>query len=112
MTSAARRRIGDGLRGGIKRDGRAERGTVPDQLGQFLPYILAVAGVGISGGVLAAFWAPGVGARSAVQHFAAGAVIAAVASEIVPEVKRTGHPFGILCGFAGFLALFAFELLG
>jgi zinc transporter, ZIP family len=85
---------------------------VPDQLGQFLPYILAVAGVGISGGVLAAFRAPGVGARSAVQHFAAGAVIAAVASEIVPEVKRTGHPFGILCGFAGFLALFAFELLG
>ena len=71
-----------------------------EQLGQFLPYILIVAGVGISGGVLAAFWTPGVGARSAVQHFAAGAVIAAMASEIVPEVKRIGHPFGVICGFA------------
>jgi zinc transporter, ZIP family len=73
---------------------------VSDQVGQFLPYILVVAGVGILGGVLAAFWAPGVGARSAVQHFAAGAVIAAVASEIVPEVKRVGDPVGVLCGFA------------
>ena len=61
---------------------------MPDQPEQVLPYILIVAGVGILGGVSAAFWAPGVVARSAVQHFAAGAVIAAVAGEIVPEVKR------------------------
>ena len=66
-----------------------------------MPYILVATGVGILGGVLAAFWTPGVGARSAVQHFAAGAVIAAVASEIVPEVKRIGDPAGVLCGFAG-----------
>lgn len=73
---------------------------MPEQLGQFLPYILTVAGVGLLGGVLAAFWAPGVGARSAVQHFAAGAVLSAVASEIVPEVRRVGDPIGVLCGFA------------
>jgi hypothetical protein len=50
--------------------------NVTDQLGQILPYILIASGVGILGGILAVFWRPGVGARSAVQHFAAGAVIA------------------------------------
>jgi zinc transporter, ZIP family len=85
---------------------------VPDQLGQILPYILIVAGVGILGGVLAAFWSPGVSARSAVQHFAAGAVIAAVAGEVVPEVKRIGAPVGVLGGFAaGGLAMIGLKWL-
>jgi ZIP family zinc transporter len=73
---------------------------MPDQLVQILPYILVVAGVGALGGVLAAFWSPGIRARSGVQHFAAGAVIAAVAAEVIPEVKRIGNPIGVLAGFA------------
>jgi zinc transporter, ZIP family len=85
---------------------------VPDQLGQILPYILIVAGVGLTGGVLAAFWSPGLVARSAVQHFAAGAVIAAVAGEVVPEVKRIGSPAGVLGGFAaGGLAMIGLKWL-
>jgi ZIP family zinc transporter len=73
---------------------------------------MVAAGAGVLGGVLAFFWAPGVRARSAVQHFAAGVVIAAVASELIPEVERIGTPFGILAGFgAGGLAMIALKWL-
>jgi ZIP family zinc transporter len=65
-----------------------------------LPYILIASGAGLAGGVLAFFWAPGVRARSALQHFAAGVVIAAVASDLIPEVEKIGTPAGILGGFA------------
>ena len=51
------------------------------------------------GGVVAFFWAPRVWARSAIQHFAAGVVIAAVASDLIPEVIEIGTPLGILGGF-------------
>lgn len=54
----------------------------------------------MAGGIVANFWAPAVKARSAIQHFAAGAVIAAVASDLIPEVERIGTPAGILGGFA------------
>lgn len=70
------------------------------------------AAAGIVGGLLAAFWAPGVKARSAVQHFAAGVVIAAVASDLIPEVEKAGKPFGILAGFAaGGLAMIGMKWL-
>jgi zinc transporter, ZIP family len=73
---------------------------------------MVAAGAGVLGGVLAFFWAPGVRARSAVQHFAAGVVIAAVASELIPEVERIGTPFGILGGFgAGGLAMIGLKWL-
>ncbi|MGH9908922.1 MAG: hypothetical protein ACRD8U_25465 [Pyrinomonadaceae bacterium] len=39
-------------------------------------------------------------ARSAIQHFAAGVVIAAVASDLIPEVEKIGTIGGILGGFA------------
>jgi zinc transporter, ZIP family len=65
-----------------------------------LPSILAATGAGILGGIVASFWIPGIQARSAVQHFAAGLVIAAVASDLIPEVEKTGTPVGILSGFA------------
>jgi zinc transporter, ZIP family len=58
------------------------------------------AGAGVLGGVMAFFWAPRVRARSAIQHFAAGVVIAAVASGVIPDVEKTGTPLGILAGFA------------
>jgi ZIP family zinc transporter len=70
------------------------------QLFQILPYLMIATGAGIAGGLLASFWAPKVKARSAVQHFAAGVVIAAVASELIPEVEKIGTMSGILCGFA------------
>jgi ZIP family zinc transporter len=70
-----------------------------NQLELVLPYVLAACGAGIFGGVLSFFWAPGIYARSAVQHFAAGVVIAAVASDLIPEIEKIGKPFGIIVGF-------------
>jgi ZIP family zinc transporter len=85
---------------------------MPDELYLILPYVLMAAAAGIVGGLLAAFWAPGVKARSAVQHFAAGVVIAAVASDLIPEVEKAGKPFGILAGFAaGGLAMIGMKWL-
>lgn len=45
------------------------------------------------------FWEPKAKARSAIQHFAAGAVLAAVASNVIPEVERMGTLPGIVSGF-------------
>jgi zinc transporter, ZIP family len=73
---------------------------VSSQLGSILTYIMIATGAGVVGGVLASLWVPGVRVRSAVQHFAAGVVIAAVASELIPEVERLGTIPGILGGFA------------
>ena len=73
---------------------------MPGELELILPSILIATGAGIVGGVVAFFWIPGVQARSAIQHFAAGLVIAAVASDLIPEVEKTGTPVGILSGFA------------
>ena len=67
---------------------------------QILPYVLAASAAGILAGLLPLIWSPRVHARSAIQHFAAGVVIAAVASDLIPEVERIGRPAGILLGFA------------
>jgi ZIP family zinc transporter len=64
-----------------------------------LSYLLITMGAGLVGGLLALFWSPNVKWRSAVQHFAAGAVLAAVASNVIPEVERTGTITGIIGGF-------------
>jgi zinc transporter, ZIP family len=76
------------------------RQMVPDEVRLLVPYVLAATIAGIAGGLLAAWWSPGVKARSAVQHFAAGVVIAAVASGMIPEITQTGTLRGILGGFA------------
>jgi len=70
-----------------------------NHLALILPYILLAAGAGILGGVIALFWNPGVRTRGAIQHFAAGAVLAAVASNVIPEVERSGTFTGIIGGF-------------
>lgn len=72
---------------------------MPDQFSSTLPYILLASGAGILGSVIALFWSPGVKIRSAIQHFAAGAVLAAVASNVIPEVERMGTLMGIVGGF-------------
>jgi zinc transporter, ZIP family len=85
---------------------------MPQELQLILPYILTATGLGILGGLVALVWAPGLKARSAIQHFAAGLVIAAVASELIPEVEKTGTPRGILFGFAaGGLAMIVLKWL-
>lgn len=73
---------------------------MPDQFSVSLPYILLATGAGILGSVIALFWSPNGNVRSAIQHFAAGAVLAAVASNVIPEVERIGTLVGILSGFA------------
>ena len=79
---------------------------MPAQFFTGLPYFLCVTGIGILGSVIAQFWNPGANIRSAVQHFAAGAVLAAVAASVVPEVERMGTFAGIIGGFiAGGLAM-------
>jgi zinc transporter, ZIP family len=83
-----------------------------DTLASMLPYILLAAGAGVLGGVLALFWSPGGNTRGAVQHFAAGAVLAAVASNVIPEVERTGTFLGIMGGFIlGGLAMIGLKWL-
>ena len=80
------------------------------EVGQIVPFVLLATGAGIVGGVLALFWAPRVYARSAIQHFAAGVVIAAVAADLIPEVQKIGTPVGILGGFlAGGLVMIALK---
>jgi zinc transporter, ZIP family len=84
---------------------------MPSEL-QIFPYILIARGAGILGGIVAYFWVPKVNARSAIQHFAAGVVIAAVASELIPEVERMGSALGILSGFtAGGLTMIGLKWL-
>ena len=71
-----------------------------DQYLMSLPSVLIAAGAGLLGGIVALFWSPNVKARSAIQHFAAGAVLSAVASSVIPEAERLGSIVGILGGFA------------
>jgi len=72
---------------------------MPEQFSTSLPYILLASGVGMLGSVIALFWNPNVRIRSAVQHFAAGAVLAAVATSVVPEVEHLGTLPGVVAGF-------------
>ena len=51
-------------------------------------------------GVAAAWWRPGGGVRSYIQHFAAGVVFAAVGVEILPEVMHCQSPLAAALGFA------------
>jgi ZIP family zinc transporter len=69
--------------------------------------------VALVGGVLAALWHPSHRARSLIQHFAAGVVLAALAVELLPEIEREHAPAGVLAGaFAvGALAMFGLKLL-
>ena len=72
---------------------------MPDDFSSALPYILIATGAGLLGSAIALFWSPNTKIRSAIQHFAAGAVLAAVASNVIPEVERLGTLPGIIGGF-------------
>jgi zinc transporter, ZIP family len=68
------------------------------------------AGVALAGGVLAALWQPSRRARSLVQHFAAGVVLAALAVEVIPEVAREHARPLVVMGAFGLGGLFMFGL--
>lgn len=53
----------------------------------------------ILGGLIASFRTPSPQLRSAVQHFAAGVVFAAVATELIPEIRKDHEPLGLVVGF-------------
>lgn len=62
------------------------------------PYIamLIPAVVASLGGILAVYWNPSHQARSLIQHFAAGVVLAALAVEVLPEIGREHAPAWVL----------------
>lgn len=57
------------------------------------------------GGALAAWREPSPALRSAVQHFAGGLVFAAIATELIPEIKQGHEPLGVVIGFVLGLAV-------
>ena len=76
-----------------------------DALTQVWLFTLApVAAMAVGGGV-AAFRPPGARLGSAVQHFAAGVVFAAVAVELLPDVVHRNAPLAAAVGFALGVAL-------
>ncbi|WP_156863622.1 ZIP family metal transporter [Casimicrobium huifangae] len=54
----------------------------------------------VAGGILSSLRPPGAAMRSAVQHFAAGVVFAALATELLPEVMHRRLPLQTIGGFA------------
>jgi len=67
---------------------------------QVLTFVLIPAVATLVGGALAAWRTPGPRLRSAIQHFAAGVVFAAVAGELMPAVMHEGRPVAVIVGFA------------
>jgi len=70
-----------------------------------LLYALIPAATIILGGALAALRPPGPTVRSAVQHFAAGLVFAAVAVELLPDMMHERKPVAATIGFSLGVAL-------
>jgi len=75
-----------------------------------LLFMMIPALVALAGGVLAALWHPSHRARSLIQHFAAGVVLAALAVELLPEIEREHAPGLVLAGFFAAGAAFMFGL--
>lgn len=74
-------------------------------------YIMLIpAAVSVLGGILAALWHPSRRARSQIQHFAAGVVLAALAVELFPEIVATETPGVWLAGAFGVGSLLMYGL--
>ena len=66
----------------------------------------------VGGGLLATVRPPGPLLRSAVQHFTAGVVFAAIAGELLPDVLHQRAPVPVVLGFAaGVAAMFGVRRL-
>lgn len=70
-----------------------------------LLFTLAPAAAMAVGGSIAAFRPPQARLSSAIQHFAAGVVFAALAVEVLPDVVHRDAPFAAAAGFAAGVAL-------
>ena len=68
-------------------------------------YALIPAGALIVGGIAALFRSPGPKVQSSIQHFAAGVLFAALATELLPDVVHQKKPAAAVAGFAGGVAL-------
>jgi ZIP family zinc transporter len=66
--------------------------------------------VSLLGGVLAAVWTPNHQARSLIQHFAAGVVLAALAVELLPEIEREHAPTLVLIASFALGSLFMYGI--
>ena len=66
--------------------------------------LFPVAAAGIGAGV-AAWRRPGPQLTSGIQHFAAGVVFAALAGEVLPDLRREGHLGAVLLGFTAGVGL-------
>jgi zinc transporter, ZIP family len=68
-----------------------------------LPSVLTFTAIPVTatllGGLVASFHTPSPQLRSMVQHFAAGVVFAAVATELIPKVRKDHEPLGLVVGF-------------
>lgn len=74
-------------------------------------FIMAIpAVIALLGGVLAAFWSPSHQARSMIQHFAAGVILAALAVELLPEIEREHAPASVLIGAFALGSLFMYGI--
>ena len=63
-----------------------------------LTYTLIPVTATIASGAIAAFRPPGAKLRSFVQHFAAGVVFAAAASELLPDIVPKKSPLAVMIG--------------
>ncbi|MGC4885614.1 hypothetical protein [Micromonospora sp. DT227] len=59
----------------------------------------------VTGAVIATFRTPGPAVSSGIQHFAAGVVFAALAGELLPELRREGHLPIVVGAFTAGVAL-------
>ena len=90
----------------------AVRSLVPEMSAQVLLIMLLPPFAVIAAGLLGATQSLSKLWRSAVQHFAAGVVFAAISTEIIPEVMHADTPVAALIGFAaGVAAMFAMRWL-
>jgi ZIP family zinc transporter len=63
-------------------------------------YALIPAGVLLVGGLVAAFRPPGKQLTSYLQHFAGGVVLAALTTELLPDIMHRHRPIAATIGFA------------
>lgn len=71
-----------------------------DLFWQAMSYALIPALAVLGGGIFAAYRQPKAKTRSLVQHFAAGLLFAAVATELLPDIMHDRAPVATVIGFA------------
>jgi ZIP family zinc transporter len=72
--------------------------------------MLVPALIAVAGGFLAMAWKPDPQARSLIQHFAAGVVLAALAVELLPDVAREHASAWVVIGSFALGSLFMYAL--